>query len=169
LFSPHLLISLIPTGLIHRTAELVGLPRAPDNFLAAVTSPTPPTTQIISDLRVHYWLCIADIHGSLQSGRASATDPTPALQTTRLFASLKQQFCDPRRAAMLELYAIVRTPKGAKNATKIRLDNLVKINEELDAWEEYWTPILAESQGNGDPLAYTVVSNFLQFVVSLEF
>jgi len=69
---------------------------------------------------------------------------------------------------MLELYAIVRTPKGAKNATKIRLDNLVKINEELDAWEEYWTPILAESQGNGDPLAYTVVSNFLQFVVSLE-
>lgn len=44
---------------------------------------------------------------------------------------------------MLELYAIVRTPKGAKNATKIRLDNLVKINEELDAWEEYWTPILA--------------------------
>lgn len=84
---------------------------------------------------------------------------------------------------MLELYAIVRTPKGAKNATKIRMDNLIKINEELDAWEEYWTPILAgelpanglvksanplfliESQGNGDPLAYTVVSNFLQFVV----
>lgn len=135
---------------MHRTAELVGLPRAPDNFLAAVTSPTPPTTQILSDLRVHYWLCIADIHGSLQSGRASATDPAPALQTTRLFSSLKQQPCDPRRAAMLELYAIVRTPKGAKNATKIRLDNLVKINEELDAWEEYWTPILAGTPSPND-------------------
>lgn len=156
-------------GLIHRTAELVGLPRAPSAFLAAIASSTaPPSLQILSDLRVHYWLCVADIHGSPQSGRASASDPTAALQTTRLFAALKNQPCDPRRAATLELYAIVRTPKGARNATKLRLDDLGRINDELDDWEEYWKPILTEAQHNGDPLAYSVLQNMANFVVSAD-
>lgn len=129
---------------MHRTAELVGLTRAPDNFLAAVASSSgTPSVEVLSDLRVHYWLCISDIQGSLQSGRASAADSTAALQTTRLFATIKAQPSDPRRAATLELFAIVRTPKGARNASKIRLDNLSKINEELASWERHWRPILA--------------------------
>ena len=173
---------------MHRTAELVGLTRAPDNFLAAIASTAgPPSLQILSDLRVHYWLCISDIQGSLQSGRASAADPTAALQTTRLFATIKAQPSDPRRAATLDLFAIVRTPKGARNASKIRLDNLSKINDDLAAWERHWRPILTgkrsphvspaklnhrnctlEAQLNGDPLAYTVVQHSAQFVVSLK-
>jgi hypothetical protein len=141
------LISLFPLssssqGLIHRTAEFVGLPRAPLTFLSAVASTsTPVPVQVLSDLRVNYWLSVADIHGSLQSGRPAATDPTDALQTTRLFASLKAQPCDPRRAATLELYAVVRTPAG-ENPSKIRLLELARINDELDRWEVYWRPIL---------------------------
>lgn len=135
--------SLMLQGFIHRTADIVGLPRAPAEFLAASSNtPSTVTSKSLSDLRVHYWLCCADMLGSLQSGRHLATDPSLALQTTRSFAALKAQPCDPRRAATLEVYAIARTPPGADPALK-RLSELGRINDELDEWETYWKPILS--------------------------
>lgn len=136
-------------GIVHRAAEIVGLARSPETFLQALESATPSApvpTKILSDLRLHYWLLIADIHGSLHSGRQTQTDPTNAIRTARLFASLKSQPCDPRRAAMLELYAIAKAPPGI-NAVTYRLNELDHINQELEQWDTHWAPILAGESG----------------------
>ncbi|SCV71438.1 BQ2448_3026 [Microbotryum intermedium] len=165
--------SIMIHGIIHRTAEAIGLPRAPHAFLAALDASrlpgAPPIdNEVLCRLRTHYALCIADVHGSLQSGRVAATDPTAALETTRAFASLLSSPMDARMAAQLELYAIVRTPRG-QHPFKLRLAQLGRINDELDSWESYWRPILTPLQNSGDLLAYTLfqgAANFVTFIAN---
>ncbi|KDE09579.1 hypothetical protein MVLG_00474 [Microbotryum lychnidis-dioicae p1A1 Lamole] len=165
--------SIMIHGIIHRTAEAIGLPRAPQAFLAALDASTVPgappiDNEVLCRLRTHYALCIADVHGSLQSGRVAATDPTAALETTRAFASLLSSPMDARMAAQLELYAIVRTPRG-QHPFKLRLTQLGRINDELDSWESYWRPILTPLQNGGDMLAYTLfqgAANFVTFIAN---
>ncbi|KAL8286710.1 hypothetical protein RQP46_004238 [Phenoliferia psychrophenolica] len=150
--------SMMIHGLMHRTASFLGLPLSPQAYLSAntIANPIPPAHQ----LRVWYWLCISDVHGSLQSGRPCQTDLTSALTTTRQFAKAKVLPSDPRRAATLESYAIAATPVYAGSTSKIRLLHLQRMADEFERWNQYWPPVLEHAQRHGDPLAYTCMATF---------
>ncbi|KAL8292831.1 hypothetical protein RQP46_000525 [Phenoliferia psychrophenolica] len=154
------LSSMMIHGLMHRTSSYLGIPNSAHVYLTAVAGPGPTPLEATTNLRVWYWLCIADIHGSLQSGRPCQTDPTAALQTTRHFAEARVLPTDPRRAATFEGYAIARTPVDAHSTSQIRLSQLQRCAEDFDRWQQYWPPVLQQAQQNGDPLAYTGLTTF---------
>lgn len=140
----NVLSSMMLQGMVHRTADLVGVSNAPSVFLRAAEKATPNNpipAKILADLRLHFFLIFTDIHGSLHSGRSTASDSTNALKTTRLFAKIRSQVTDPRRAAIVELYAIARAPQGV-NAVEYRLRDLDRINKKFDAWSTEWAPIM---------------------------
>lgn len=140
----NVLSSMMLQGMVHRTADLVGVSNAPSVFLRAVekASPNEPIpAKVLADLRLHFFLIFTDIHGSLHSGRSTASDSTNALRTTRLFANIRAQVTDPRRAAIVELYAIARAPQGV-NAVEYRLRDLDRINQRLEAWSAEWAPMM---------------------------
>ncbi|KAK4050786.1 hypothetical protein OIV83_003207 [Microbotryomycetes sp. JL201] len=156
------LSSFMIHSFIHRCADLIGMHRAPDRFLSAAGDPS-ILQNALADLRVYFWLHVADLHGSLQSGRPVSNDVSYALKATRPFAELRNKACDVRSAAALEIYAVATTPKNV-DPSKVRLDNLAKINENIDAWHRYWEPRLADAQRTVDPLAYATVQNMSTFV-----
>lgn len=142
------LSSVMLQSIVHKMADHIGINHAPKVFVTAVSNASatnPVSTKVLSDLRLHYWLCMADIHGSLHSGRMTATDPSDAVKSARIFAGLRSQPCDPRRAATVELYALARAPNGV-NAVAHRLDELDRINDDLERWSTYWAPILSSEQ-----------------------
>ncbi|KAM0790777.1 hypothetical protein ACM66B_004626 [Microbotryomycetes sp. NB124-2] len=156
------LSSFMIHSFMHRCADLIGMHRAPDRFLSAAGDPS-VLQNALDDLRVYFWLHVADLHGSLQSGRPVSNDVSYALRATRPFADLRNKACDVRSAAALEIYAVATTPKNV-DPSKVRLDNLSKINENIDAWHRYWEPRLADAQRTVDPLAYATVQNMATFV-----
>ncbi|GAA6031627.1 hypothetical protein JCM8097_006556 [Rhodosporidiobolus ruineniae] len=168
------LSSLMIHAMMRQTSSFLGIQQAPANLAAVLdapaSSPVPPAARdrALSDFRIWCTVIAADALGSLQNGRTSWTDGSAALRVARRFASLATDPTDARRAATVELYSIVSVPPSAPtrtNPVRYRLEQLSRINAELDAWKAYWTPILAEAQNKGDPLAYTVVQTIAQFVV----
>ncbi|KAK4047870.1 hypothetical protein OIO90_006031 [Microbotryomycetes sp. JL221] len=156
------LSSIMIHSFVHRCADLIGMHRAPDRFLSAAGDPS-MLQPALEEIRVLIWLNVADIHGSLQSGRFQNNDPGFAMKATKLIAEMKMKACDVRSAGALEVYAIATAPKNI-DPSKYRLDNLNKINEQIDAWHRYWQPRLADAQRTVDPLAYATVQNMAAFV-----
>ncbi|GAA5944438.1 hypothetical protein JCM1841_003526, partial [Sporobolomyces salmonicolor] len=169
------LSSLMIHSLIHRTASFLNMHQTPaflqvylENPDAAANAKLPPFADVLSNYRLWSSLIAADALGSLQSGRMSWADPTSALRCARRFAAVAHDPTDVRRAAVLELYSIVTVPPSAGAATRPvswRLENLGRINTELEQWRGYWKDRLAEAQIKGDPLAYTVVRTLACFVL----
>ncbi|GAA5870033.1 hypothetical protein JCM1840_003563 [Sporobolomyces johnsonii] len=169
------LSSLMIHSLIHRTASFLNMHQTPaflqvylENPDAAANAKLPPFPDVLSNYRLWCSLIAADALGSLQSGRMSWADPTSALRCARRFAAAANDPTDVRRAAVLELYSIVTVPPSAGAATRPvswRLENLGRINTELEQWRGYWKDRLAEAQIKGDPLAYTVVRTLACFVL----
>ena len=166
------LSSLMLHSLIQRAATFISVPQSPtlltrvlDNFEQATQD---ERKRALAEFRLWCTVVGADALGSLQSGRLTWTDPTSALRITRRFAAFAADPTDVRRAAILELYSIVTLPTSmaaTSNPVRYRLENLNRINAELDAWRAHWAPLLAEMQTRGDPLAYTVVQTSAQFVI----
>ncbi|GAA5840489.1 hypothetical protein JCM9279_007344 [Rhodotorula babjevae] len=166
------LSSLMLHSLIQRAAIFISVPQSPtlltrvlDNFEQATQD---ERKRALAEFRLWCTVVGADALGSLQSGRLTWTDPTSALRITRRFAAFAADPTDVRRAAILELYSIVTLPTSmaaTSNPVRYRLENLNRINAELDAWRAHWAPLLAEMQTRGDPLAYTVVQTSAQFVI----
>ncbi|KAM0750763.1 hypothetical protein T439DRAFT_380627 [Meredithblackwellia eburnea MCA 4105] len=146
-------------SLISDVSRACGLPSAPARFFSTTSAKSTASEQerrkALADLRLWYWLCMSDVHGSLQSGRPTAIDPTNALRTTRSFASLRHLPTDIRSAAMVDLYAILRSLPSISGDQGTARMLLKKINSELSAWDKHWIPLLIEAQQNGDPLAWT--------------
>ncbi|GAA5899772.1 hypothetical protein JCM6882_005431 [Rhodosporidiobolus microsporus] len=167
------LSSLMIHALIRQAASFLNFHQAPHAlapFLdgGAPNAPSSTRDRAFADFRTWCTIITGDTLGSLQSGRMSWTDPTAALSVARRFAAAALDPTDVRRAAVVELYSIVTVPPSAANSTnpvRYRLEQLGSINAALDAWKEYWTPILAEAQNKGDPLAYTVTQTLAQFVI----
>ncbi|GAA6012215.1 hypothetical protein JCM10207_002764 [Rhodosporidiobolus poonsookiae] len=166
------LSSLMIHALIRQAASFLGIHQAPVQLAAHLDSP--PTADIpphvrekaLSDFRVWCTIIAGDTLGSLQSGRAPWTDPSSALRVVRRFAALAHDPTDVRRAATVELYGIMTVPSSVStNPVRYRLEQLARINRDLDAWRSYWMPVLADAQNKGDPLAYTVVQTVAQFVI----
>ncbi|GAA6048871.1 hypothetical protein JCM3770_003661 [Rhodotorula araucariae] len=165
------LSSLMLHSLIQRAASFIAVPQSP-TLLARVLdnvdlAPADERKRALAEFRLWCTVIAADALGSLQSGRLTWTDPAAALKINRRFAAFGADPTDVRRAATLELYSIVTLPTSAavsSNPVRYRLENLKRINAELDAWRTYWTPVLADAQNRGDPLAYTVVQTSAQFV-----
>ncbi|KAM0754778.1 hypothetical protein T439DRAFT_321817 [Meredithblackwellia eburnea MCA 4105] len=155
------LSSMMIHALMHRISSYLRLPQAPQNFLDAVATGAPIPPEVTENLRIWFWLCRSDIQGSVQSGRSCQTDATSALLTTRQFANMRLIPSDVRGAATIECYAIARTPIEAPQATTIRLNNIARLHDELDKWEQFWPAKLMEAQTTGgDTLAYTTFTSF---------
>lgn len=166
------LSSLMIHSLVQRAASFIAIQESPRLLTPVLDHPDLASPadrkRALAEFRLWCTLVAADALGSLQSGRSTWTDPTAALKITRRFAALAADPTDVRRAAILELYSIVTVPTSAPAAThpvRYRLEHIVRINAQLDSWKAYWTPILAEAQKRGDPLAYTVVQTLAQFVI----
>lgn len=149
--------SAILGGVIIRTACSLSLPAITTTFAKSFSPTIAIAPQVISDLRLFYWLLVVDTHGALTTGRAGQVDIQDALRTTRLFSSLKLQPFDVRLAATVELYATAKIAvstvwTGAERT--IAPHELRKFNKEMDDWEAYWTEPLKEA-GAQDPLACT--------------
>lgn len=166
------LSSLMIHSLVQRAASFIAIQESPRLLTPVLDHPDLASPaerkRALAEFRLWCTLVAADALGSLQSGRSTWTDPTAALKITRRFAALAADPTDVRRAAILELYSIVTVPPSAPAAThpvRYRLEHITRINAQLDAWREYWTPVLADAQKRGDPLAYTVVQTLAQFVI----
>jgi hypothetical protein len=158
-------------AMIRQAASFLGMYKAPAVLATYLDNPSPPSAaqeQALFDYRTWCTIIAADAVGSLQNGRMSWTDPSAALSVARRFAALRTHPTDVRRAAVLELYSTITLPPSSAvglNPVRYRLEQLASINQQLDAWKAYWTPVLTESQSQGDPLAYTVTHTLAQFVV----
>ncbi|BGP10171.1 hypothetical protein JCM10049v2_006054 [Rhodotorula toruloides] len=166
------LSSLMVHSLIQRAASFIDIQSSPHRLTPVLDNPTgvgpEERKRALAEFRLWCTLIAADALGSLQSGRITWTDPAAALKNARRFAQLAADPTDVRRASVLELYSIVTVPTSetaALHPVRYRLEQLSRINAQLDAWKSYWTPVLTEAQNRGDPLAYTVVQTLAQFVV----
>lgn len=146
---------------IVRIMSTISLPEIANTFSAAYNSSLPINPQILADLRLWYWLCAINTHAAVSIGLVTSVDLTEALQTTRLFASLRLQPYDIRLAATLELYGIVSRPTGVRQG--FTTDDLQSLNRQLDEFERHWEHPLRQAQSI-DNLSYTVIAVFASFV-----
>lgn len=159
--------SSVLSGLIFRTALSISLPSICNTFAKSFDPSSSAPPELISDLRLWYWICIVDAHGALTTGRLGSLDIASTLRTTRLFASLKLQPYDVRLAAMVELYGTAKaaiSQSGFAGARRVPPAELRKLNRDLDDFEAYWSAPLREASRRGDSLAWTVVSTFTNFI-----
>jgi hypothetical protein len=163
--------NLLLASLISRSAHAVGLHMIPNAFFDCF-SPTGTVSispQLLSDLRLWFFICASDNHGSIQNGRPGSADCTDALKVTRLFASIKSQPFDVRLAALTELYALPARAMPSRSNGKLYTLDINRFNTEYVLWEDHWTPLLKEATLAGDPLAYTVLfphGNYLRLVIN---
>jgi hypothetical protein len=91
----------------------------------------------------------------------------PSLQTTRLFATLKRQPSDVRLAASVELVALAATALSARTEAGIlETEDLRKFDEEMDAWVEYWAPLVSfasNESGGEDMIAWSLFYPYMCF------
>jgi hypothetical protein len=163
--------NLLLASLISRSAHGVGLHLAPNTFyrLFSPLGTANISPQVLSDLRLWFFLCICDNHGCLQTGRPGNIDVTGALKVTRLFATIKSLPVDVRVAALTELYSLPARAMISASNRKIDTFHLDRFNNDFAAWEEYWTPLLKEASLAGDPLAYTALfpmGHYMRLVVN---
>ena len=160
-------------GILRRLVDQLGLNGAPSRFSAQFSqfplSTPPPSTAVIEDLRLFYWLLSMDGHGALQNGKPTAFDDSEAIKTTRLFASLALQPGDVKLAAMVEICAVSRPIIGIlASATKgkrtLSLATLKKYEEDMSRVEEYWTTLL-KAQHESIRFTTLTFSNFSRTVI----
>ncbi|ORY88776.1 hypothetical protein BCR35DRAFT_301104 [Leucosporidium creatinivorum] len=151
--------------LISRVTAFIGLPSITTAFARAFANQhlSPIPDQIIAEQRMYFACVFHESHGALQSGKPANFIPHEALKTTRLFAALKQQPCDVRLAASVELAATAATVLSRRQeGDLIEVEDLKHFDEEMDAWSEYWTPILAAE--SDDELAWTASFPYAAFI-----
>lgn len=154
-------------GLIFRTALSISLPSVSNAFAKCFSPSSPTNPELISDLRLWYWICLVDAHGALTTGRLGSLDIASTLRTTRLFAPLRLQPYDVRLAALVELYGTAKaaiSQSGFAGARRVPPAELRRLNRELDEWETYWREPLREAGRRGDGLAWTVGTTFASFI-----
>lgn len=153
-------------GLISRVSSFSNLLAAPSIFARAFADQhiAPIPEEVINNLRLLFGCIFHESHGALQSGKPSNFLPQEALRTTRLFAKLRRQPFDVRLAASVELAATAATILNSrKENDAVEPEHLWRFQEELDAWRDYWTPILFDERE--DDLAFTTMYPYAAFVV----
>ncbi|GAA5904482.1 hypothetical protein JCM6882_008920 [Rhodosporidiobolus microsporus] len=132
--------------LVSRVSAFVGLPSIATTFAQAFANQnhTPIPDAIISQTRLFLGCVFHESHGALQSGKAANFIPQDACKVTRLFAALRKQSSDVRLAASVELVATASNALLARKEDGVLEDeDLRRFDDELDAWTEYWAPLLA--------------------------
>lgn len=152
-------------GLIRRLVDNLALASAPNRFSTHFS----PSSPVIKDLRLFYWLLSMDAHGALQNGKPTMFDDSDAIKSTRMFASLKLQPGDIKLAAMVEICAVTRPIIGIlASATKgkrtLSVATLKKYDEDMSRVEEYWSDLL-KPQRDGIRFTTITFSNFSRTVI----
>lgn len=142
--------------IISRTAAFTGLPSITTSFARAFANQhiTPIPEELISEQRLYFSGVFHESHGALQSGKPANFIPHESLKTTRLFAALRTQPSDVRLAASVELAATAATALARRqDGDVVEKEDLARFDEEMDAWHEYWRPVLATEfrSPNGNP------------------
>ncbi|KAH8926498.1 hypothetical protein BT69DRAFT_1348023 [Atractiella rhizophila] len=121
--------------------------------------------EVLSAVRAYFLLLCTDTQAALQSGRpAGILDPTEALKSLRLFASIRDQPSDVRLAGMVELWNVARSapfyPVGEQDEAK-EVKALDLCHLDLERWRQYWPKTLRETNSYAsDPLASTLENIF---------
>lgn len=164
--------------LISRTSAFIGLPTITTSFARAFANQhlSPISEVLIAEQRLHFSIVYHESHGALQSGKPANFLPHDSLKTTRLFATLRKQASDVRLAASVELAATAATALGRRReGDVIEREDLERFDEEMQAWNEFWRPVLAgeakraKDHGAGgaedvDQLAWVAVWPYAAFV-----
>ncbi|BGP38801.1 hypothetical protein JCM10449v2_002738 [Rhodotorula kratochvilovae] len=154
--------------LVSRVSAFIGLPSIASTFAQAFANQhiTPIPDEIISQQRLYLGCVFHESHGALQSGKSANFTPQDACRTTRLFAQLRRQPSDVRLAASVELVAHAAAALNARtDAGVLEEDDLRRFDDELDAWHEYWAPLLASAQAHDgtDPVAWSLWYPYASF------
>ncbi|GAA5949938.1 hypothetical protein JCM21900_005531 [Sporobolomyces salmonicolor] len=151
--------------LVSRVAAFIGLPSIATTFAQAFANQhvAPISDEIVAQQRLYLACVFHESHGALQSGKSANFIPQDACKTTRLFATLKKQPSDVRLAASVELVATLSTLLNArKEDGSLEADDLRTYDDELDAWKEYWQPLLTAPDVQ-DPLAWSPFYPYASF------
>ncbi|GAA6027872.1 hypothetical protein JCM8097_001758 [Rhodosporidiobolus ruineniae] len=158
--------------LVSRVSAFIGLPSIATTFAQAFANQhvSPIPDSVISQTRLFLGCVFHESHGALQSGKAANFIPQDACKVTRLFASLRKQSSDVRLAASVELVATASNALLARKEDGVLEDeDLRKFDEELDAWTEYWQPLLesqahaGEAEGGADAEAWSLFYPYASF------
>ncbi|GAA5821943.1 hypothetical protein JCM3770_002929 [Rhodotorula araucariae] len=154
--------------LVSRVSAFIGLPSIANTFAQAFANQhiVPIPDEIISQQRLYLGCVFHESHGALQSGKSANFTPQDACRTTRLFAQLRRQPSDVRLAASVELVAHAAAALNARTDTGVlEDDDLRRFDDELDAWHEYWAPLLASAQAHDgiDPVAWSLWYPYASF------
>ncbi|GAA5852568.1 hypothetical protein JCM8547_002547 [Rhodosporidiobolus lusitaniae] len=157
--------------LVSKVSLFIGLPSIATSFAQAFASQ--PAHEIpdiiISQTRLFLGCVFHESHGALQSGKAANFIPQDACKVTRLFATLKRQSSDVRLAASVELVATASSALLARKEDGVlEEDDLRRFDDELEAWTEYWAPLLEqqaqpEAQGGQDKVAWSLFYPYASF------
>lgn len=155
--------------LISRVSAFIGLPSITTAYarafaLSSGPVPHPIPEQIIAEQRMYFACVFHESHGALQSGKPANFIPQEALKTTRLFATQRQQVCDVRLAASVELAATAATVLSRRQeGDLIDAEDLRRFDEEMESWREYWGPVLA-GVADEDELVWTAGYPYAAFI-----
>ncbi|GAA5835795.1 hypothetical protein JCM11251_007428 [Rhodosporidiobolus azoricus] len=157
--------------LVSRVSAFVGLPSIATTFAQAFANQNhaPIPDPIISQTRLFLGCVFHESHGALQSGKAANFIPQDACKVTRLFAALRKQSSDVRLAASVELVATASNALLARKEDGVLEDeDLRRFDDELDAWTEYWAPLLAVqaqpgAEGGQDHEAWSLFYPYASF------
>ncbi|GAA6058651.1 hypothetical protein JCM10212_004062 [Sporobolomyces blumeae] len=151
--------------LVSRVAAFIGLPSVATAFAQAFANQNNAAIpeEVVAQQRLYLGCVFHESHGALQSGKSANFIPQEACKTTRLFAAVKRQSSDVRLAASVELVATLSTLLNARKENGLlEEEDLQKYDEEMEAWSEYWTPLLSEPDVR-DPLAWSVFYPYASF------
>ncbi|GJN87579.1 hypothetical protein Rhopal_000533-T1 [Rhodotorula paludigena] len=154
--------------LVSRVSAFIGLPSIATTFAQAFANQhiTPIPDEIISQQRLYLGCVFHESHGALQSGKSANFVPQDACRTTRLFAQLRRQPSDVRLAASVELVAHAATALNARTDAGVLEDaDLRQFDDEMDAWHEYWAPLLesVHAHDGDDSVAWSLFYPYASF------
>ncbi|KPV76204.1 uncharacterized protein RHOBADRAFT_52244 [Rhodotorula graminis WP1] len=164
--------------LVSRVSAFVGLPSVANSFALAFANQhiSPIPEALIAQERLYLGCVFHESHGALQSGKTANFDPHAASHTTRLFAQLRNQPSDVRLAASVELVAHAATALNARAAAAGAEsggggngvpdeDDLRRFDDDLEAWHEYWAPLVASAQAHdgADSVAWSLWYPYASF------
>ncbi|BGP30905.1 hypothetical protein JCM10296v2_002665 [Rhodotorula toruloides] len=155
--------------LVSRVSAFIGLPSIATTFAQAFANQHVQAIpeEIISQERLYLGCVFHESHGAIQSGKSANFTPQDACKTTRLFATLKRQPSDVRLAASVELVALAATALSARTEAGIlETEDLRKFDEEMDAWVEYWAPLVSfasNESGGEDMIAWSLFYPYMCF------
>ncbi|GAA5840863.1 hypothetical protein JCM9279_001244 [Rhodotorula babjevae] len=165
--------------LVSRVSAFVGLPSVANSFALAFANQhmSPIPEALVAQERLYLGCVFHESHGALQSGKTANFDPHAASRTTRLFAQLRNQPSDVRLAASVELVAHAATalnaraaaagaePGGGGGGGVPTEDDLRRFDDDLEAWHEYWAPLVASAQAHdgADSVAWSLWYPYASF------